>query len=89
MSIGVQEADESEIHHGSGRQGRHRSAERLPDQLPSRSRRIHFQLEFDIALVMQIDAQRTRSGEHKHEDLKNAQDSCVVAKKPDYENHQT
>ena len=89
MPPGVEESDESEMHHGSGRQGRHRSGQRLPDQLPSRSCGVHFQFEFDIALVVQIDAQDARGDEQKHAYLKNAQGSCVVVKKPDSENRQT
>lgn len=88
MSPGVEESDESEIHHGSGRQGRHCPGERLPDQLPPRSCGVHFQFEFDIALVVQIDAHDARGDEQKHACLKNAQDSRVVAKKPDNQNRQ-
>ena len=72
-----------------GRQGRHCSSERFPDQLPSRGCGVHFQFEFDIALVVQIDAHNACGDKQKHAYLKNAQDSCVVAKKPDSENRQT
>ena len=85
MSPGVQESDESKIRHGSGRQGRHCPGERFPDQFPSCSRGVHFQFEFDIALVVQIDAQDARDDKQEHAYLKNAQDSGIVAKKPDYE----